>query len=92
MKHNYIKHALSLKCILSFSIYGPKAGLTAFHVIDCLCFCVQGFICPQCMKSHNSAEELFKHYEVYHEPQEQPSHLGTARSERNPALVTSPPA
>uniref|UniRef100_A0A8C9VKZ0 Early endosome antigen 1 n=1 Tax=Scleropages formosus TaxID=113540 RepID=A0A8C9VKZ0_SCLFO len=27
----------------------------------------EGFICPQCMKSHNSAEELFKHYEVFHE-------------------------
>uniref|UniRef100_A0A8C7RCZ4 Early endosome antigen 1 n=1 Tax=Oncorhynchus mykiss TaxID=8022 RepID=A0A8C7RCZ4_ONCMY len=24
----------------------------------------EGFICPQCMKSHNSAEELFKHYEL----------------------------
>uniref|UniRef100_A0A8D0DEE1 Early endosome antigen 1 n=1 Tax=Sander lucioperca TaxID=283035 RepID=A0A8D0DEE1_SANLU len=23
-----------------------------------------GFICPQCMKSHNSAEELFKHYHL----------------------------
>uniref|UniRef100_A0A667ZMU5 Early endosome antigen 1 n=1 Tax=Myripristis murdjan TaxID=586833 RepID=A0A667ZMU5_9TELE len=29
-----------------------------------LCFCMQGFICPQCMKSHNTAEELFKHYEL----------------------------
>uniref|UniRef100_A0A8C7RDX6 Early endosome antigen 1 n=1 Tax=Oncorhynchus mykiss TaxID=8022 RepID=A0A8C7RDX6_ONCMY len=28
---------------------------------------VLGFICPQCMKSHNSAEELFKHYELYHD-------------------------
>uniref|UniRef100_A0AAY5EM05 FYVE-type domain-containing protein n=1 Tax=Electrophorus electricus TaxID=8005 RepID=A0AAY5EM05_ELEEL len=29
--------------------------------------CAQGFICPQCMKSHNSAEELFKHYGIFHE-------------------------
>uniref|UniRef100_A0A8C7RES9 Early endosome antigen 1 n=1 Tax=Oncorhynchus mykiss TaxID=8022 RepID=A0A8C7RES9_ONCMY len=28
---------------------------------------LHGFICPQCMKSHNSAEELFKHYELYHD-------------------------
>uniref|UniRef100_A0A8B9JW77 Early endosome antigen 1 n=1 Tax=Astyanax mexicanus TaxID=7994 RepID=A0A8B9JW77_ASTMX len=41
----------------------------------------EGFICPQCMKSHNSAEELFKHYEVYHEPQEQPSHLSPGRDD-----------
>uniref|UniRef100_A0A4W3IKB7 Early endosome antigen 1 n=1 Tax=Callorhinchus milii TaxID=7868 RepID=A0A4W3IKB7_CALMI len=26
-----------------------------------------GFICPLCMKSHASAEELFKHYEACHE-------------------------
>uniref|UniRef100_A0A8C3IUX3 Early endosome antigen 1 n=1 Tax=Chrysemys picta bellii TaxID=8478 RepID=A0A8C3IUX3_CHRPI len=26
----------------------------------------EGFICPMCMKSHGSAEELFKHYEVVH--------------------------
>uniref|UniRef100_A0A8C4I7K0 Early endosome antigen 1 n=1 Tax=Dicentrarchus labrax TaxID=13489 RepID=A0A8C4I7K0_DICLA len=32
-----------------------------------VCFCVQGFICPQCMKSHNSAEELFKHYDLFHD-------------------------
>uniref|UniRef100_A0A673X382 Early endosome antigen 1 n=1 Tax=Salmo trutta TaxID=8032 RepID=A0A673X382_SALTR len=38
--------------------------------------CVQGFICPQCMKSHNSAEELFKHYELYHDSGDQPSHMG----------------
>ncbi|XP_009978746.1 PREDICTED: early endosome antigen 1-like, partial [Tauraco erythrolophus] len=25
-----------------------------------------GFICPLCMKSHGSAEELFKHYEAVH--------------------------
>uniref|UniRef100_A0AAY4D6G3 FYVE-type domain-containing protein n=1 Tax=Denticeps clupeoides TaxID=299321 RepID=A0AAY4D6G3_9TELE len=25
-----------------------------------------GFICPQCMKSHNSAEELFKHYDPFY--------------------------
>uniref|UniRef100_A0A8C4X5Y0 Early endosome antigen 1 n=1 Tax=Erpetoichthys calabaricus TaxID=27687 RepID=A0A8C4X5Y0_ERPCA len=25
-----------------------------------------GFICPQCMKSHVSAEELFRHYEAFH--------------------------
>ncbi|XP_009580666.1 PREDICTED: early endosome antigen 1-like, partial [Fulmarus glacialis] len=26
----------------------------------------EGFICPLCMKSHGSAEELFKHYEAVH--------------------------
>uniref|UniRef100_A0A673X4H2 Early endosome antigen 1 n=1 Tax=Salmo trutta TaxID=8032 RepID=A0A673X4H2_SALTR len=36
----------------------------------------EGFICPQCMKSHNSAEELFKHYELYHDSGDQPSHMG----------------
>uniref|UniRef100_A0A8C8CY63 Early endosome antigen 1 n=1 Tax=Oncorhynchus tshawytscha TaxID=74940 RepID=A0A8C8CY63_ONCTS len=36
----------------------------------------RGFICPQCMKSHNSAEELFKHYELYHDSGDQPSHMG----------------
>uniref|UniRef100_A0A8K9XB76 Early endosome antigen 1 n=1 Tax=Oncorhynchus mykiss TaxID=8022 RepID=A0A8K9XB76_ONCMY len=38
-----------------------------------------GFICPQCMKSHNSAEELFKHYELYHDSGDQPSHMGPGR-------------
>uniref|UniRef100_A0A4W5LUC2 Early endosome antigen 1 n=1 Tax=Hucho hucho TaxID=62062 RepID=A0A4W5LUC2_9TELE len=38
----------------------------------------EGFICPQCMKSHNSAEELFKHYELYHDSGDQPSHMGPA--------------
>uniref|UniRef100_A0A8C8IH55 Early endosome antigen 1 n=1 Tax=Oncorhynchus tshawytscha TaxID=74940 RepID=A0A8C8IH55_ONCTS len=33
---------------------------------------LHGFICPQCMKSHNSAEELFKHYELYHDSGDQP--------------------
>ncbi|XP_053575206.1 early endosome antigen 1 [Bombina bombina] len=28
----------------------------------------EGFICPLCMKSHGSAEELFMHYEASHEP------------------------
>ncbi|XP_043823635.1 early endosome antigen 1-like [Dromiciops gliroides] len=27
----------------------------------------EGFICPQCMKSHGSAEELFKHYQAVHD-------------------------
>uniref|UniRef100_A0A8C7UMS3 Early endosome antigen 1 n=1 Tax=Oncorhynchus mykiss TaxID=8022 RepID=A0A8C7UMS3_ONCMY len=39
----------------------------------------EGFICPQCMKSHNSAEELFKHYELYHDSGDQPSHMGPGR-------------
>lgn len=35
----------------------------------------QGFICPQCMKSHNSAEELFKHYELFHDTGDMPAHM-----------------
>lgn len=31
------------------------------------------------MKSHNSAEELFKHYEVFHEPGDQPSPFSPGR-------------
>uniref|UniRef100_A0A4W4ESI3 FYVE-type domain-containing protein n=1 Tax=Electrophorus electricus TaxID=8005 RepID=A0A4W4ESI3_ELEEL len=38
----------------------------------------EGFICPQCMKSHNSAEELFKHYGIFHEAQDQSTQLGGA--------------
>ncbi|KTF91113.1 hypothetical protein cypCar_00030876 [Cyprinus carpio] len=41
----------------------------------------EGFICPQCMKSHNSAEELFKHYEVFHEPGDQPSPFSPGRGD-----------
>uniref|UniRef100_A0A674EY72 Early endosome antigen 1 n=1 Tax=Salmo trutta TaxID=8032 RepID=A0A674EY72_SALTR len=41
----------------------------------------EGFICPQCMKSHNSAEELFKHYELYHDSGDQPSHTGPGRED-----------
>uniref|UniRef100_A0A6Q2YX54 Early endosome antigen 1 n=1 Tax=Esox lucius TaxID=8010 RepID=A0A6Q2YX54_ESOLU len=40
---------------------------------------VRGFICPQCMKSHNSAEELFKHYELYHDSGEQLSNPAPGR-------------
>uniref|UniRef100_A0A6Q2XUP3 Early endosome antigen 1 n=1 Tax=Esox lucius TaxID=8010 RepID=A0A6Q2XUP3_ESOLU len=39
----------------------------------------EGFICPQCMKSHNSAEELFKHYELYHDSGEQLSNPAPGR-------------
>uniref|UniRef100_A0A667ZMZ3 Early endosome antigen 1 n=1 Tax=Myripristis murdjan TaxID=586833 RepID=A0A667ZMZ3_9TELE len=35
----------------------------------------EGFICPQCMKSHNTAEELFKHYELFHDTGDLPSHV-----------------
>ncbi|KAJ8269411.1 hypothetical protein COCON_G00120180 [Conger conger] len=41
----------------------------------------EGFICPQCMKSHNSAEELFKHYEVFHESANQPMSPGPGRED-----------
>uniref|UniRef100_G1KMF9 Uncharacterized protein n=1 Tax=Anolis carolinensis TaxID=28377 RepID=G1KMF9_ANOCA len=34
----------------------------------------EGFICPLCMKSHGSAEELFKHYEAVHESGVDASH------------------
>uniref|UniRef100_A0A670YNK5 Early endosome antigen 1 n=1 Tax=Pseudonaja textilis TaxID=8673 RepID=A0A670YNK5_PSETE len=36
----------------------------------------QGFICPLCMKSHGSAEELFKHYEAVHDSGIDTSHAG----------------
>uniref|UniRef100_A0A8C8MB57 Early endosome antigen 1 n=1 Tax=Oncorhynchus tshawytscha TaxID=74940 RepID=A0A8C8MB57_ONCTS len=42
---------------------------------------VLGFICPQCMKSHNSAEELFKHYELYHDSGDQPPSMGPGRED-----------
>uniref|UniRef100_A0A8C7VTL5 Early endosome antigen 1 n=1 Tax=Oncorhynchus mykiss TaxID=8022 RepID=A0A8C7VTL5_ONCMY len=42
---------------------------------------VLGFICPQCMKSHNSAEELFKHYELYHDSGHQPPSMGPGRED-----------
>uniref|UniRef100_A0A8C5A831 Early endosome antigen 1 n=1 Tax=Gadus morhua TaxID=8049 RepID=A0A8C5A831_GADMO len=35
----------------------------------------EGFICPQCMKSHNSAEELFKHYDLFHDTGDLPSNM-----------------
>uniref|UniRef100_A0A668A219 Early endosome antigen 1 n=1 Tax=Myripristis murdjan TaxID=586833 RepID=A0A668A219_9TELE len=46
-----------------------------------LCFCMQGFICPQCMKSHNTAEELFKHYELFHDTGDLPSHVAPTRED-----------
>ncbi|XP_062989872.1 early endosome antigen 1 isoform X2 [Elgaria multicarinata webbii] len=36
----------------------------------------EGFICPLCMKSHGSAEELFKHYEAVHDSGIDTSHGG----------------
>ncbi|XP_015668154.1 early endosome antigen 1 [Protobothrops mucrosquamatus] len=36
----------------------------------------EGFICPLCMKSHGSAEELFKHYEAVHDSGIDASHAG----------------
>ncbi|ETE64393.1 Early endosome antigen 1, partial [Ophiophagus hannah] len=36
----------------------------------------EGFICPLCMKSHGSAEELFKHYEAVHDSGIDTSHAG----------------
>uniref|UniRef100_A0A0E9RK22 C2H2-type domain-containing protein n=1 Tax=Anguilla anguilla TaxID=7936 RepID=A0A0E9RK22_ANGAN len=41
----------------------------------------EGFICPQCMKSHNSAEELFKHYDVFHESANEPMSQGSSRED-----------
>lgn len=41
----------------------------------------EGFICPQCMKSHNSAEELFKHYDLFHETGDLPSHVAPTRED-----------
>uniref|UniRef100_A0A665XAN8 Early endosome antigen 1 n=1 Tax=Echeneis naucrates TaxID=173247 RepID=A0A665XAN8_ECHNA len=41
----------------------------------------EGFICPQCMKSHNSAEELFKHYELFHDTGDLPAHVAPTRED-----------
>ncbi|KAK2842105.1 hypothetical protein Q5P01_012305 [Channa striata] len=41
----------------------------------------EGFICPQCMKSHNSAEELFKHYELFHDTGDLPAHMAPTRED-----------
>uniref|UniRef100_A0A7N9AMV8 Early endosome antigen 1 n=1 Tax=Mastacembelus armatus TaxID=205130 RepID=A0A7N9AMV8_9TELE len=41
----------------------------------------EGFICPQCMKSHNSAEELFKHYELFHDTGDIPAHMAPTRED-----------
>uniref|UniRef100_A0A667ZMI7 Early endosome antigen 1 n=1 Tax=Myripristis murdjan TaxID=586833 RepID=A0A667ZMI7_9TELE len=41
----------------------------------------EGFICPQCMKSHNTAEELFKHYELFHDTGDLPSHVAPTRED-----------
>ncbi|KAB0396348.1 hypothetical protein E2I00_013214 [Balaenoptera physalus] len=38
----------------------------------------EGFICPQCMKSLGSADELFKHYEAVHDAGNDSSHGGEA--------------
>lgn len=53
-----------------------------------MCFCVQGFICPQCMKSHNSAEELFKHYELFHDTGDLPAHMAPTRWDINVLLLS----
>uniref|UniRef100_A0A8C8DXB7 Early endosome antigen 1 n=1 Tax=Oryzias sinensis TaxID=183150 RepID=A0A8C8DXB7_9TELE len=42
----------------------------------------EGFICPQCMKSHSSAEELFKHYELFHDTGELPAHVAPTRCDK----------
>lgn len=49
----------------------------------------EGFICPLCMKSHGTAEELFKHYEASHEPCSDPGHGGEVNSstERDELLL-----
>ncbi|MEQ2194787.1 hypothetical protein XENOCAPTIV_003023, partial [Xenoophorus captivus] len=41
----------------------------------------EGFICPQCMKSHNSADELFKHYELFHDTGDLPAHVAPTRED-----------
>uniref|UniRef100_A0A8D0XN08 C2H2-type domain-containing protein n=1 Tax=Sus scrofa TaxID=9823 RepID=A0A8D0XN08_PIG len=38
----------------------------------------EGFICPQCMKSLGSADELFKHYEAVHDAGNDSSQGGEA--------------
>uniref|UniRef100_A0AAV2L3T1 C2H2-type domain-containing protein n=1 Tax=Knipowitschia caucasica TaxID=637954 RepID=A0AAV2L3T1_KNICA len=41
----------------------------------------EGFICPQCMKSHNTAEELFKHYDLFHDTGDLPAHMAPTRED-----------
>uniref|UniRef100_A0A4W3IGA9 Early endosome antigen 1 n=1 Tax=Callorhinchus milii TaxID=7868 RepID=A0A4W3IGA9_CALMI len=49
-------------CFQPVSSAPPEAARPSY-----ICLLSQGFICPLCMKSHASAEELFKHYEACHE-------------------------
>ncbi|XP_061140158.1 early endosome antigen 1-like isoform X1 [Syngnathus typhle] len=43
----------------------------------------EGFICPQCMKSHSSAEDLSKHYELFHDTGDLPAHVAPTREDRS---------
>ncbi|KAM9814483.1 uncharacterized protein ACBT44_009670 isoform 2-T2 [Syngnathus typhle] len=43
----------------------------------------EGFICPQCMKSHSSAEDLSKHYELFHDTGDLPAHVAPTRKDRS---------
>uniref|UniRef100_A0A8D2LPY5 Early endosome antigen 1 n=1 Tax=Varanus komodoensis TaxID=61221 RepID=A0A8D2LPY5_VARKO len=47
-----------------------------------------GFICPLCMKSHGSAEELFKHYEAVHDSGIDTSHGGESNMSPNRYDIT----
>uniref|UniRef100_A0A5F8GUE5 Early endosome antigen 1 n=1 Tax=Monodelphis domestica TaxID=13616 RepID=A0A5F8GUE5_MONDO len=47
----------------------------------------EGFICPQCMKSHGSAEELFKHYQAVHDSGNESSHGGEALKREDVILL-----
>lgn len=53
--------------------------LVSLGCVLCCAPVFQGFICPQCMKSHNSAEELFKHYELFHDTGDLPAHVAPTR-------------
>ncbi|KAB1270245.1 Early endosome antigen 1 [Camelus dromedarius] len=47
----------------------------------------QGFICPQCMKSLGSADELFKHYEAVHDAGNDSSHGGEALALKRYSII-----
>lgn len=59
-------------------LYPAFSSLTVSNA-GCWTSVFQGFICPQCMKSHNSAEELFKHYDLFHDTGELPAHVAPTR-------------
>ncbi|KAH0616741.1 hypothetical protein JD844_028110 [Phrynosoma platyrhinos] len=73
--------AESTKCYLVFS--KVQVSISQACGLPPLMPVLEGFICPLCMKSHGSAEELFKHYEAVHESGIDASHGGDLSPKRD---------